>query len=102
VGVAYKEDIRRVLDILRDIAANLPEALTEPAPLVQAAAFGDSSVNIDFGVWTATSNAVNMKTEMILAVKSVLTKRGLKYPTRISPFIRRGADVVSLENLIIG
>ena len=80
VGVAYKEDIRRVLDILRDIAANLPEALTEPAPLVQAAAFGDSSVNIDFGVWTATSNAVNMKTEMILAVKERFDKEGIEIP----------------------
>ena len=80
VRVAYKEDIRRVLDILRDIAANLPEALTEPAPLVQAAAFGDSSVNIDFGVWTATSNAVNMKTEMILAVKERFDKEGIEIP----------------------
>nr|HPI26095.1 mechanosensitive ion channel family protein [Candidatus Cloacimonadota bacterium] len=56
------------------------EALAEPAPLVQAAAFGDSSVNIDFGVWTATSNAVNMKTEMILAVKERFDKEGIEIP----------------------
>ncbi|MCD8480816.1 MAG: mechanosensitive ion channel family protein [Candidatus Cloacimonetes bacterium] len=80
VGVAYKEDVRKVLDVLRDVAANLPEALQEPAPMIQVDGFGDSSININFGVWTATSNAVSMKTEMILAVKERFDKDGIEIP----------------------
>lgn len=80
VGVAYKEDVRKVLDILRDIAANLPEALPQPEPLVQVEGFGDSSIDINFGVWTSTANAINMKTEMILAVKERFDKEGIEIP----------------------
>ena len=80
VGVAYKEDVRKVLDVLRDVAANLPEALQEPAPMIQVDGFGDSSININCGVWTATSNAVSMKTEMILAVKERFDKDGIEIP----------------------
>lgn len=80
VRVAYKEDVRKVLDVLRDVAANLPEALQEPAPMIQVDGFGDSSININFGVWTATSNAVSMKTEMILAVKERFDKDGIEIP----------------------
>jgi small-conductance mechanosensitive channel len=80
VGVAYKEDVRKVLDVLRDIAANLPEALQEPAPLIQVEGFGDSSIDINFGVWTSTANVINMKTEMILTVKERFDKDGIEIP----------------------
>jgi small-conductance mechanosensitive channel len=32
VRVAYKEDVRKVLDVLRDIAANISGAMTDPEP----------------------------------------------------------------------
>ncbi|HPF08849.1 MAG: mechanosensitive ion channel family protein [Candidatus Cloacimonetes bacterium] len=80
VGVAYKEDVRKVLDVLRDIAANISGAMTDPEPLIQVDSFGDSSININFGVWTQTSNAVNMKTELIIAVKERFDKEGIEIP----------------------
>lgn len=82
VGVAYKEDVRKVLDVLRDIAANISGAMTDPEPLIQVDSFGDSSININFGVWTQTSNAVNMKTELIIAVKERFDKEGIEIPFR--------------------
>ncbi|MCB5268084.1 MAG: mechanosensitive ion channel family protein [Candidatus Cloacimonetes bacterium] len=80
VRVAYKEDVRKVLDVLRDIAANISGAMTDPEPLIQVDSFGDSSININFGVWTQTSNAVNMKTELIIAVKERFDKEGIEIP----------------------
>lgn len=80
VGVAYKEDVRKVLDVLRDIAANISGAMTDPEPLIQVDSFGDSRININFGVWTQTSNAVNMKTELIIAVKERFDKEGIEIP----------------------
>jgi small-conductance mechanosensitive channel len=80
VRVAYKEDLRRVLQILAEIAAGMPDALQDPAPLLQVDSFGDSSVNISFGVWTATENVVNMKTALLIAVKERFDQEGIEIP----------------------
>lgn len=80
VGVAYKEDLRRVLQILAEIAASMPDARQDPAPLLQVDSFGDSSVNISFGVWTATENVVNMKTALLIAVKERFDQEGIEIP----------------------
>jgi small-conductance mechanosensitive channel len=42
--------------------------------------FGDSSVNINFGVWTQTSNVINLKTQLMLAVKERFDKDGIEIP----------------------
>ncbi|NIY13546.1 MAG: mechanosensitive ion channel, partial [Nitrospinaceae bacterium] len=49
VGVAYKEDIRRVLEILREVADKNPNALDEPEPVVIFKGFGESSLDILLG-----------------------------------------------------
>ncbi|HNQ43798.1 MAG TPA: mechanosensitive ion channel family protein, partial [Candidatus Cloacimonadota bacterium] len=36
--------------------------------------------NINFGIWTATENAVNMKTAMIIAVKERFDQEGIEIP----------------------
>jgi small-conductance mechanosensitive channel len=80
VGVAYKEDVRKVLEILKEIAQNIPGGLKDPEPLIQLDSFGDSSVNINFGVWTQTSNVINLKTQLMLAVKERFDKEGIEIP----------------------
>jgi small-conductance mechanosensitive channel len=80
VGVAYKEDVRKVLEILKEIAQNIPGGLKDPEPLIQLDSFGDSSVNINFGVWTQTSNVINLKTQLMLAVKERFDKDGIEIP----------------------
>ncbi len=78
IGIAYKENIHNVLEIIKDVVENMPDALKEPAPLLQLKDFGASSVDINIGVWTATSNVVNMKTELMLAVKERLDREGIE------------------------
>ena len=78
--VAYKEDVRKVLEILKEIAQNIPGGLKDPEPLIQLDSFGDSSVNINFGVWTQTSNVINLKTQLMLAVKERFDKDGIEIP----------------------
>ncbi len=78
--VSYKEDIGKVLEILSDIAENLPGANEERAPLILLDSLSESSVNISFGVWTDTSNVFNMKTQMILAVKKRFEEEGIEIP----------------------
>jgi small-conductance mechanosensitive channel len=80
VGVAYKEDVRRVLEILKEIADNMPDSLKDPPPLLSLEGFGDSSIDINFGVWTSTANVIDMKTQLILAVKERFDKEGIEIP----------------------
>ena len=80
IGVAFKSDLRKVMAILKDIADTAPGALKEPAPMLLLDGFGDSSININFGVWTATSNVFNMKNELIFAVIDRFREEGIEIP----------------------
>ncbi|MCB5252560.1 MAG: mechanosensitive ion channel family protein [Candidatus Cloacimonadaceae bacterium] len=80
LSVAYKEDLPKVMDILREIADTMPEALKEPAHMLLIDSFGDSGININFGVWTATSNVFNMRNQLYLTVKERFDKEGIEIP----------------------
>lgn len=98
VGVAYKEDVRKVLEILKDIAENMPDALKDPAPLIQLDGFGDSSIDINFGVWTATSNVIDMKTQLMLAVKERFDKEGIEIPfPHISIYAGEASEPIKIQ-----
>ncbi|MDY0299231.1 MAG: mechanosensitive ion channel family protein [Candidatus Cloacimonadaceae bacterium] len=98
VGVALKEDVRKVLEILKDIAENMPDALKDPAPLIQLDGFGDSSIDINFGVWTATSNVIDMKTQLMLAVKERFDKEGIeiRFP-HISIYAGEASEPIKIQ-----
>jgi small-conductance mechanosensitive channel len=65
VGVAYKEDIAHVRQVLLDVAEKNPSVLMEPEPAVMFQGYGDSSINFLFAVWA--------KRESWLAVKNAIT-----------------------------
>lgn len=98
VRVAYKEDVRKVLEILKDIAENMPDALKDPAPLIQLDGFGDSSIDINFGVWTATSKVIDMKTQLMLAVKERFDKEGIEIPfPHISIYAGEASEPIKIQ-----
>jgi small-conductance mechanosensitive channel len=51
IGVAYKEDMRKVKEVLLAVAATNPYALDEPEPLVFFNGYGDSAVHVRFSAW---------------------------------------------------
>jgi potassium efflux system protein len=51
VGVAYGSDIEKVFAILTAAAAEHPAVLSDPAPQILFAGFGDSSLNFEVRVW---------------------------------------------------
>ncbi|MCG6957922.1 MAG: mechanosensitive ion channel family protein [Gemmatimonadetes bacterium] len=66
VGIAYKEDIAHVREVLLDVAEKNPNVLMEPEPLVIFSGYGQSSIDFLFAVWA--------KKESWLAVKNAITE----------------------------
>ena len=80
VGIAYKEDIERVREVLLDIAAKNVICLDEPAPLFILTGFGDSSVDIQFSVWAKRENFLQLKNSMYQQIKKTFDEQGIEIP----------------------
>lgn len=79
-GVAYKEDIDRVKELLLDIASKNPLCLEEPAPLFIYSGFGSSSIDIQFSLWAQRENFLKLKNSMFESIKRVFDEEGIEIP----------------------
>jgi small-conductance mechanosensitive channel len=80
VLVAYKEDLRKVLEVLKEIAASEPLALQEPAPMIVLESFGEYGVNILYGVWGRSEDFFGLRSKLILRVKESFAAHGIEIP----------------------
>lgn len=80
VGVAYKEDVSRVREILFQVAKDHPGALMEPEPHFQFLEYGTSSMDFLFGVWTRTDNFFRVRTELRAEIKRRFDEEGIEIP----------------------
>jgi len=80
VGVAYKEEIERVREVLFTVADRNPICLDEPKPLFLLQRFGDSAVEIQFSVWALQPNFFELKTRMQLEIKRAFDREGIEIP----------------------
>lgn len=79
-GIGYSDDIDAALAILRQIAADEIRILDEPAPLIKVESLGDSSVNILFRVWTARSDWLATRMDLVQRCKEGLEAGGVSLP----------------------
>ncbi|MGA7823169.1 MAG: mechanosensitive ion channel, partial [Steroidobacteraceae bacterium] len=68
VGVAYDTDLNTPLALIRQVLAANPRVLKEPAAVVQAVRFGDSSVGLAVRPWVAVQDQVAASGEICAAV----------------------------------
>jgi small-conductance mechanosensitive channel len=80
VLVAYKEDLRKVLEVLKEIAASEPLALQEPAPMIVLESFGEYGINILYGVWGRSEDFFGLRSKLILRVKESFAAHGIEIP----------------------
>jgi small-conductance mechanosensitive channel len=113
LGIAYKEDIEKVRDLLLKIAEKNVICLEEPAPLFILTGFGSSSVDIQFSVWSRRENFLALKNEMYQNIKKTFDEQGIEIPfphislysgSASKPFkvvtnenTRSAADIISKE-----
>jgi len=80
VGVAYKENIGKVRDILLDIAKQEPLCLNEPEPMVIMAGFGSSSVDLLLLVWAIKTDWLKVKNAITETIKQRFDEEGIEIP----------------------
>ena len=80
VGVAYKEELTRIQQLLFDIAAANPYALEDPAPLVIFLGYGESGINLQLSVWGLRENYLALRNSIASDVKRVFDAEGVEIP----------------------
>ncbi|MGB6606102.1 MAG: mechanosensitive ion channel, partial [Steroidobacteraceae bacterium] len=68
VGVAYDTDLKTPLALIQQVLAANPRVLKEPAAVVQAVRFGDSSVTLAVRPWVAAQDQVAASGEICAAL----------------------------------
>lgn len=78
VGVAYKEDVKTVIRVLREVADANPNSLDEPAPIVVFKDFGSSSLDFMLGVWFEKTQFLALKNSIMQDIKERFDKEGIE------------------------
>lgn len=80
LGVAYKEDIDRVHDVLMAVADRNLLCLDEPAPLFIFTGFGESQLDIQFSIWARRENFIALKNSVTTEIKRAFDEAGIEIP----------------------
>ncbi len=93
VGISYRDDAEKAIEIIRRIIEEHPFALKEPEPQIFVNELGESSVNIVVRVWSPSAVWYDVKTELLWRIKVELEKAGIEipFPQRVV-WLRRETD----------
>jgi small-conductance mechanosensitive channel len=80
IGVAYKEDIDKVINVLKDVANKNPYCLDEPEPIVIFQGFGDSALEFLFGPWFLSGQYVEMRNSILKDIKNKFDEENIEIP----------------------
>ena len=98
IGVAYKEDLRKVKTVLENVARNNPLCLEEPEPVIIFQTFGDSSITITFGIWFEKGNYLAVKNSVFIEIKEAFDREGIEIPfPHISVYAGEASKPISVR-----
>ena len=80
IGVAYKEDLKKVTELLRSIAHENPLCLDEPEALVLSNTFNTSSIDFIFGVWFEKTNYLQVRNSIFQQITERFREEGIEIP----------------------
>jgi len=80
VGVAYKENVEAVIEILKDVADKNPYSLDEPEPIVVFKDYGESSLNFMLGIWFEKTQFLLLKNSIMTDIKKRFDAEGIEIP----------------------
>lgn len=80
LGVAYKEDLKKVRTVLGEVANKNPLCLEEPKPLYIFQGFGESSLDIQYSVWAKREKFLELKNSIHEEIKNAFDEQGIEIP----------------------
>jgi small-conductance mechanosensitive channel len=80
IGIAYKEDVAKVIEIIRKSLKETPLVLVEPEPDIYINDFGDSAVNINVWCWVPFSVFFDVKKQLMQQIKHELDSNNIEIP----------------------
>lgn len=84
IRVSYDADLKKVKEILLEVAKRHPMALKDPAPQIVITELGDDAVNVSVRVSAKNSDFWTMNEELLIECKNALDAAGIgvAYPQR--------------------
>jgi small-conductance mechanosensitive channel len=80
LSIAYKDDMRKAIEVLNSVAAANELCLTEPEPLFIFSRFGDSGLEFQFSVWSTRENYLALKNSIQIEIKEAFDESGIEIP----------------------
>jgi small-conductance mechanosensitive channel len=82
IGIHYKSDVHKAIDLCLEAAAETPRILKEPAPACLLREFGDSSVDLEVRFWIddPMNGRANVVSPLLLRVWDKFHEHGIEIP----------------------
>ncbi|MDH3609848.1 MAG: mechanosensitive ion channel, partial [Gammaproteobacteria bacterium] len=82
VGIHYKSDVNKAIELCLEAAADVQRVMTLPKPACLMKGFGDSSVDLEIRIWIRDpmSGCSNVKSEVLLGVWNKFHEHGIEIP----------------------
>jgi small-conductance mechanosensitive channel len=80
IGIAYKEDLSKVSEVLLKTADKNFLCLEEPKPAVYILGFGASAINLQFSVWSSQKNFYDLKNSIQQDIKKAFEENAIEMP----------------------
>lgn len=92
VGVSYKADLHKAMDLIIEAAKETERVLADPDPRCLVKGFGDSAVNLELRLWIGDpQNGVsNVASEVLLRIWDKFHEHGIEIP-----FPQRDIHIIS-------
>lgn len=90
IGVSYDSDCEKAAQLIKQVLSQFKEIATTPAPQVGINQFGDSSINIGFRYWVATTKYFQVTGQVNFAVFKAFQNAGI-----LIPFPQREVRILS-------
>jgi len=78
--IGYDSDLKAALALLLDVAKAQPDQMSTHEPQVSLAEFAASGITVRVWIWVLPANALNARTQLIIAIKQALDKAGIDIP----------------------
>lgn len=80
IGVAYKENIAKVREVLMEVADRNPLCMEEPSPIFIFRGYGNSSLDLLFCIWVKKENFLAATNSVRQEIKDAFDRHGIEIP----------------------